>query len=120
LRLFLLRLLEADTAGAGIVGTLRQLLLLLALLEADTAGAGIVGTLGQLLRRVRFELRRVGDRRRASRMCRQRQSNETGRSKERVADEHFHDWTSGVGGDDCSLQQANREWAGVCLAPSRQ
>jgi hypothetical protein len=33
-------------------------------------------------------------------MCRQRQSNETGRSKERVANEHFHDWTSEVGGDD--------------------
>jgi len=74
--------------------------LLLRLLEADTAGAGIVGTLGQLLRRVRFELRCVRDRRRAGRMCRQRQSNETGRSKERVANEHFHDWTSEVGGDD--------------------
>lgn len=82
--LLLLRLLDADTYGVGIVGPGRlrrrlYLLLLLSLRQGPrkTAGAGIVALLGQLLqRRVRFHQRCVRDCRRANRMCRQRQSSE--------------------------------------------
>jgi hypothetical protein len=36
-------------------------------------------------------------------MDRKRQGNQTGRSKECIAYERFHDWTSEVGGDDFSV-----------------
>ena len=58
---------------------------------------------GDVAGRRRPDQRRARDCRLANRMCRQRQSNETGRSKERVADELFHDWTSEVGGNDFSV-----------------
>src|SRR5262245_34029412 len=78
--------------GLGLGGRLllrRRLLLPFLGLEAVTAGAGIV--LGELLlRRVWFDQRRVCDCCQANRMCLQRQSNQTGRSKEHVADERFH------------------------------
>src|SRR5262245_57345159 len=86
------RLLLRRPLYLGLWGRLllrRRLLLPFLGLEAVTAGAGIV--LGELLlRRVWFDQRRVCDCCQANRMCLQRQSNQTGRSKEHVADERFH------------------------------
>ena len=117
----LLRLLEADAAGAGVVATLGGLLGRALLLEADAAGARIVGALGELLRRIRLQSRRLRDRRRAGRMGRHRQNDETGRAEQRVADEQFHDASPGVGRDDYfTLRSTDRDGTSACLAQARQ
>src|SRR6188474_3446357 len=86
LLLFLLRLLEADAARAGIVWALRQL---------DGVGS----------RRGRLQQRRVRNRCRAGRVGRKRQGNQAGCSKKRTAYERFHGWSSKSDSDVTCMPQ---------------
>src|SRR4029077_12006587 len=113
----LLRLLEADAARGG-----TEKRTALGLLEADAARARIVRALRQLHGlhglRVRFEQWSVSDRCRDGRVVRQRQGNQTGRSKECVACERFHVFLSPVLTGEWTIQSLVCQLVGttVCLA----